>query len=94
MIFITNFPFLADSLPPPQHHPFTIQNPLSVTKVFLSVLPNLSWFFKIIMLWWRLEELEQQSSTNTSIQVQFGCFHISPWMEVTQKRLFMVGILL
>ena len=31
-IFVTNFPFLTDSLKPP--HPLTGQNPLSVTKVF------------------------------------------------------------
>ena len=36
-IFVTNFPFLTDSLKPP--HPLTGQNPLSVTKVFLSMLP-------------------------------------------------------
>ena len=42
-IFVTNFPFLTDSLKPP--HPLTGQNPLSVTKVFLSMLPYSIFFF-------------------------------------------------
>ena len=35
-IFVTNFPFLTDSLnpPPPPPNPLNCQNPLSVTKVF------------------------------------------------------------
>ena len=36
-IFFTNFPFLTDSLKLPQ--PFNSQNPLSVTKRLLLMLP-------------------------------------------------------
>ena len=41
-IFITTFPLLTDSLRPPSAHPFNGQNPLSVTKNFLSMLPYLN----------------------------------------------------
>ena len=33
-IFVTNFPFLMDSLKPQTPHPLNSQNPLSVTKIF------------------------------------------------------------
>ena len=33
-IFVTNFPFLTDSLKPQPPHPLNSQNPLSLTKVF------------------------------------------------------------
>ena len=59
------------------HHPLNSQNPLSVT--------NLSQFFIFMMLWWRLEELEQQSRNNISMQLQsqVRCLHINAWSEVS-----------
>ena len=54
-IFVTNFPFLIDSLnslSDPHLHPLNSQNPLSVTRFFLSMVHNLLQFFKIVMLWW------------------------------------------
>ena len=50
-IFATNFTFLTDSpRPPPHPHPLNSQNLLSVTKVLLSVFPEMSFefFLKII----------------------------------------------
>ena len=53
-MFVTNFPFLTDSLKPPlpPPPPPIISPPQSAKrdKGFLSMLPKLSWFFKIIML--------------------------------------------
>ena len=50
--FFTNFPFLTDSLTPPPSRP-SPQQPkfFKRDKCLLSILPNLSRFFKIIMLW-------------------------------------------
>ena len=36
--------------PPTHHHSLNSQNPLSMI-IFLSMLPNWSWFFKIMVLW-------------------------------------------
>ena len=39
-IFVTNFLFIADYLtPPPPTHPLNSQNPLSMKKLFFSILP-------------------------------------------------------
>ena len=98
-IFVTNFPFLIDSvnsLSDPHPHPLSSQNPLSVTRFFCQWSITYHSFSRLLCYDDALEELEQQSRINNSIRLksQGRCLHIRPWIEVSQQRLFMAGKLL
>ena len=76
-------------------YPLKNQNLLSMTKVFCQCSLTYHGFSRLLC--YDDDRKNQNSRTNTSIQLSLipgRCLQISPWIEVSQKHLSMVGKLL